>query len=83
MKYLALTFPYSVKILPFILAAEGLINTRQASAVYNTHIPPRGAQNTMILPEESPELLKSWDLSSQILPHKRVASVSPTVSLTY
>ena len=45
----------------FTEAAEGVISTKQASAVYKTHIPPRGARNTVILPEESPELPKSWD----------------------
>lgn len=60
-EYLALTFLYIAKIMPFLEAMEGVINTRQASAVYKTHIPPREAQNTVILPEEPPEFLKSGD----------------------
>lgn len=43
-KYLALTLLYVAKTLPFIEAVEGVINTRRASAVNKTRIPPRGAQ---------------------------------------
>lgn len=42
-KYLALIFPYIAKPLTFVEAVGRVIDTRRASAVYKTHIPPRGA----------------------------------------